>query len=204
MKKIRGKDQVWISLQDAKLSRRHVVELAGQAQMTVMAEFADSSDRILLLTRASNPPRTTTGLRIGSPGFLTATVVIVMILTAVGCAAGAMTERPWLLLVSVVVGFPLIVGSFLWMRAAPRSRRVTWLADRFDGSPSLLIAPAFHGVSPELVAQMAAFFDYYYTAWVRQNNGRLQGMAFVRRNIPAHRGTDTDGRTSNTGDAGQF
>ncbi|WP_340686590.1 hypothetical protein LCL61_10060 [Amycolatopsis coloradensis] len=204
MKKIRGKDRVWISLQDAKLSRRHAVELAGQAQMTVMAEFADSGDRILLLSRASNPPRTTTGLRIGSPGCLTATVVTVMILAAVGCAAGAMTERPWLLLLSVGVGFPLILASFLWTRAAPRSHRVAWLADRFNGSPSLLIAPGVYGVSPELVAQIAAYFDYYYTAWVRQNNGRLQGMAFVRRNISAHRGTETDGRTSDTGDTGRF
>ncbi|MBE1576508.1 hypothetical protein ACFORH_05725 [Amycolatopsis roodepoortensis] len=204
MKKIRGKDRVWISLQDAKLSRRHVVELAGQAQMSVMAEFADSTDRVLLLTRGSNPPRTTTGLRIGSPGFLTATVVTVMILTAIGCGIGAMTERPWLLLSSVIVGLPLVLASVLWTRAAPKSRRVSWLADRFDGSPSLLIGTDAYGVSLELVAQIAAFFDYYYTAWVRQSNGRLQGMAFVKRNIPVHRGTDTHGRTSDTGEAGRF
>lgn len=204
MKKVRGKDRVWISLQDAKLSRRQVAELASQAQMTVTAEFADSTDRILLLTHASNPPRTTSGLRIGSPGFLTATVVTATILAAVGCAAGVMTERPWLLLSSVIIGLPLVLASVLWTRAAPKSRRVSWLADRFDGSPSLLIGTDAYGVSLELVAQIAAHFDYYYTAWVRLNNGRLQGMAFVRRNIPAHRGTDTDGRTSDTGDAGRF
>ncbi|MFK0247460.1 hypothetical protein ACIQUM_22430 [Amycolatopsis azurea] len=199
MKKIKGADQVWISLQEAKLSRQHVAEFANQGRLGVIREFTDSSDRLMLLSRTANPPPLKLrGFRPGTAKFSTAAILTTMALVIGAGVIGAYTDRVWLPIVSLIIGFPLIVFSIRWMRVVPRSTRAHWLAARFDGSRSVQIHPDVFGFTSDLVAQIAAHYGYFYTAWAKKPNGQPIEMVFVRADAGTSDGTSTNDRTSDT------
>lgn len=197
MKKIKGADQVWISLRDAKLSRRQVAEFAEQGRMGVLAEFTDSSDRLMWLGRTPNPrPRKQAVFRPFSSGFSTTIAVTTMALMIAAATVGAYTDHTWLIFVVLVVGLPLMVFSVRWMSVVPRSVRAGWLAARFTGSRSVRVHPDVFGFTSELIAQVAASRGYYYTAWDRKPNGQPTEMVFVRADAGPSGGTGTNARTS--------
>ncbi|RSN23775.1 hypothetical protein DL990_35825 [Amycolatopsis sp. WAC 01416] len=197
MKKINGADQVWISLRDAKLSRRQVAEFADQGRMGVIAEFADSSDRLMHLGRTPNPqPGKRQGFRPYTSGFSTALAVTTMALMIAAGTVGAYTDHTWLIFVVLIIGLPLMVFSVRWMSLVPRSVRARWLAAGFDGSRSVRVHPDVFGFTSELVAQIAASRDYFYTAWDRKPNGQPTEMVFVRADAGTSGGTGMKDRTS--------
>lgn len=203
-KKISGRDRMWISLRDFKLSREHVAEIASRARMTVVAEVADTSDRIMLLAPPGSPPPGSEvakpRFRPGSAGFFTAGIVTTMALAIAGCAVSALTEHIWLTILSAVLGLPLLLLSVYWMRMAPKSVRAGWLASRFNGSRSVQFHPDVFGFTSDLAAQIAASHGYFYTAWARKPNGHPVEMVFVRGAGKSTEGTSTTDRTSENGD----
>ncbi|MFJ4102106.1 hypothetical protein [Amycolatopsis japonica] len=203
MKKINGADQVWISLREAKLSRRQVAEFADQGRMGVIAEFTDSTDRLMHLGRTPNPgPGKRRVFRPYSSGFSTAIAVATMALMIAVATVGAYTDHIWLIFVVLLVGLPLMVFSVRWMSVAPRSVRAGWLATRFDGSRSVHLHPDVFGFTSELVAQVAASRGYYYTAWDRKPNGQPTEMVFVQADAGTSGGTGTNDRTSDEPEGG--
>lgn len=207
-KKLAADDQVWISLRHARLSRDQVIDVAYRNRMGVVAEFADPGDRVLLLggTPGQRPkplPRTVLGVQLGSTGCLTIGILAGLAVSGVGALAGWLTGTDWLLILSVLAAIPLVSAGLLWMHAVPRSSRIAWLTGEFDGSPGIKFHPGTYGLSAELAAQISAAFGYFFTAWLRKPNGQFEAMTFARATHPGPKGTNPDGRTSDTGGPGR-
>jgi len=173
-----GQDQFWASLRRLRLSRADV----AAAGLTVVAEVADPSDRLLLLRRTGLPdeelrPRTA-GRRLG-PGEIQA---IVAVLCVLGIAAatwiGAEHAKMALLLV-IPLGLAVSVGAQFLVRAvAGRSPRLAWLDAPFDGSPQVVV-PSPPSLSHELIGEVASRYGYFYAGPYRSGRNDLSSL-FVK------------------------
>lgn len=154
-----GRDELWVSVRHAKLAPARIVEIAGSAGLLPAAEFADSTDRILLL-RGRSPVRARK-FRMSFAGFLAPAAWIVLcfggsVLTAVLTGDERIAAIGFGL---TVLGVPPLLCV---LRAFPRSTRVGWLAREFNGSAGVTFFSGQFGVSPELVRQIAAFHGYFF------------------------------------------
>ncbi|MFD5248959.1 hypothetical protein ACFWIW_30750 [Amycolatopsis sp. NPDC058340] len=194
LRRIRGENEAWLSLRHVKLARRYVAELAHQNGMVITRELATSADRLLLLRRdPAAPPRHRSGFYPGSSQFPLFTGVLAALLCGVLMLVGKLTPHEWLFYLGVALLLPGIVAAALWIYLVPRSTRVGWLANRFTaGDPAVHVNTIVSGLDPELAAQMAAGFGYFYTAWRRGKYEWQNEIVFVR-------GTRVNERSSDSG-----
>ncbi|WP_410613766.1 hypothetical protein [Amycolatopsis sp. lyj-109] len=164
-----GRDELWVSVRHAKLPPARIAEIAGSEGLHPAAEFADSTDRILLLRRGS--PATSRKFRMSFAGFLVPALWAVLCFGGSAVTAAVTGEER-----IFAIGFSLTllgVPPLLWvLRIFPRSARVGWLAGEFDGSASVTFFSGQFGVSPELIRQIAAFHGYFFRS---QTATRAQG-----------------------------
>ncbi|MGW3996989.1 hypothetical protein ACWEF6_26185 [Amycolatopsis sp. NPDC004772] len=156
---LEGRDELWVSVRHAKLTPARIAEIAGGEGLRPAAEFADRTDRILLLRRGS--PVAARKFRMSFAGFLAPALWAVLCFGG-GIVTGALTGQERLFAISfglTVLGVP----PLLWvLRVFPRSARVGWLAGEFDGSASVTFFSGQFDVSPELIRQIAAFHGYSF------------------------------------------
>ncbi|SFW62177.1 hypothetical protein [Amycolatopsis australiensis] len=173
-----GRDELWVSVRHAKLSPARIAEIAGRDGLVPVAEFADTTDRILLLRRPSAPP-STHRFRMSFVGFLAPAAWIVLCFGGSGLTS-ALTGDPRIF----TIGFGLTVlgvPPLLWvLRAFPRSTRVGWLAGEFTGKPGVTFFSGQFDISPELVRQIAGYHGYFFGS---QTSTRAQGtlVTYVKR-----------------------
>ncbi|WP_086845009.1 hypothetical protein [Amycolatopsis kentuckyensis] len=159
---LEDRDELWVSVRHAQLSPARIAEIAHDEGLLPAAEFADSTDRILLLRRGS--PVRAAKMRMSHAGYLTALAWAVLCLGG-GLFTAALTGAEHLArigLVLTVVGAPPLAWV---LRAFPRSARVGWLAQEFDGSASVTFFSGQFDVSPELIRQIAAFHGYVFRGY---------------------------------------
>jgi hypothetical protein len=173
-----GRDELWVSVRHAKLPPARIAEIAGAEGLLPAAEFADSTDRILLLRRGSPVPARK--FRMSFTGFLAPAGWAALCFVG-GLVTATLTGDERI----AVIGFALtVVGvpPLLWvLRAFPRSTRVGWLAGEFDGSTSVTFFSGQFAVSPELIRQIAAFHGYYFRSQTTTNaQGTLVTYARLR------------------------
>ncbi|MEU0532439.1 hypothetical protein [Amycolatopsis tolypomycina] len=171
-----GRAELWVSVRHAKLAPARIVEIAGGEGLHPVAEFADSTDRILLLR--GNSPVPARKFRMSFAGFLVpAGWAVLCFLGGLGTMALTGDENIF------AIGFGLAVlgvPPLLWvLRIFPRSVRVGWLAGEFDGSAGVTFFSGQFDVSPELTRQIAAFHGYHFRS---QTATRAQGtlVTYVR------------------------
>ncbi|MEQ0565836.1 hypothetical protein ABJI51_42735 [Amycolatopsis sp. NEAU-NG30] len=168
-------DQFWASLRRLRLGRDDVAATAAAAGMTVVAEVADPTDRLLLLRRTGLPdeelrPRTT-GYRVGVVQGVAAVVCVLGV--GVGTWFAAQSGRTWPLLL-IPVALAAVVGVQLLIRAiAGRSPRMPWLDAPFDGSPQVLVPPP-PSLSTELLGEVAARYGYFFGGHHDSGRGNTQ------------------------------
>ncbi|KDN23599.1 hypothetical protein [Amycolatopsis rifamycinica] len=175
---LEGRDELWVSVRHARLTTARIAEIASGEGLRPVAEFADSTDRILLLRRGTAVPARK--IRMSYTGFLAPAVWVLL------CLGGGVI--PALLAGEdriVAIGFFLaVIGvpPLMWvLRIFPRSVRVGWLAGEFDGSAGVTFFSGQFGVSPELVRQIAAFHGYAFRSrTVTQAQGTLVTYARFR------------------------
>jgi hypothetical protein len=167
-----GRDELWVSVRHAKLPPPRIAEIAGSEGLFPAAEFADATDRILLLRRTPPPrPATVRKFRMSFAGFLAPAAWVLLCFGGSGVTT-ALTgdERVF------AMGFGLTVlgvPPLLWvLRAFPRSTRVGWLAGEFTGKNGVTFFSGPFDVSAELVRQIAEFHGYFF---VSQTATRAQG-----------------------------
>jgi hypothetical protein len=181
LNRLDGTDEVWISVRHAKLSTRHITDLAAREGMRVVREYADPADRILLLSRNPEPPRLPLPLPLGRKrfrySFLTWAVPAANFLL---CFAGAFIASaltgydqdeplPTLFFAAaLVLTFPL---SFI-VNVFPRTTKVGWLAKEFNGNGTVQFALSTFGVSEDLAVQIAAHHGYTYSGYT---SSRMRG-----------------------------
>ncbi|MEV6877140.1 hypothetical protein [Amycolatopsis sp. NPDC051128] len=175
-----GRDELWVSVRHAKLPPARIAEIAGSEGLFPAGEFADVTDRILLLRRTSPPrPAAVRKFRMSFAGFIApAAWVFLCFGGSVVTAAITRDERLF------AIGFGLTaLGVFplLWvLRAFPRSTRVGWLAAEFTGRDSVTFFSGQFGVSPELLRQIAEFRGYFFHTQTATNaQGTL--VTYVKR-----------------------
>jgi len=198
LKRIRGKNEAWLSLRDVNLARRFVAELVQQDGMVVTRELVTSVDRLLLVRRdPAAPPAHRSGFHPGSPNFPLFTGLVAGLLCCALILIGNLTPHEWLFYLGAVLLLPTIAAGALWNYLVPRSTRAGWLANRFAaGDPAVQVNSIAYGLDPELVAQMAAGFGYFHTSWIRHKYEWQSEIVFVR-------GTLTNGRSSDPGAIGR-
>ena len=164
-----GRAELWVSVRHAKLTSARIVEIAGGEGLHPVAEFADGTDRILLLR--GNSPVTARKFRMSFAGFFAPAVWAALCLVGgLGTAALTGDERVAAIAFTLTV---LGVPPLLWvLRIFPRSARVGWLAGEFNGSASVTFFSGQFDVSPELIRQIAAFHGYFFRS---QTATRAQG-----------------------------
>jgi hypothetical protein len=164
-----GRDELWVSVRHAKLTPARVAEIAGSEGLRPAAEFADRTDRILLLRRGS--PSAAPKMRMSFAGFFAPALWAVLCFGGSAVTAALTGEER-----IFAIGFALTVlgvPPLLWvLRVFPRSTRVGWLAGEFDGSASVTFFSGQFDVSPELTRQIAAFHGYFFRS---QTATRAQG-----------------------------
>lgn len=167
-----GCDELWVSVRHAKLTPARIAGIAGTEGLLPVAEFADATDRILLLRRPSAPPPVPgRKFRMSFTGFIAPAVWVVLCFGG-SCVTAAITGEERVL----ALGFGLTalgVPPLMWvLRIFPRSARVGWLAKEFTGKNSVAFFSGQFDVSPELVRQIAAFHGYHFRG---QTSTRAQG-----------------------------
>ncbi|WIY05333.1 hypothetical protein QRX60_16345 [Amycolatopsis mongoliensis] len=174
-----GRDELWVSVRHAKLPPARIAELAAGEGLSPVAEFADVTDRILLLRRPSAPRASTPRkFRMSFAGFL-APVAWVLLCFGGSAVTGAITGDTRLLGIGVFLT-ALGVPPLLWvLRVFPRSTRVGWLAKEFTGKTSVSFFTGQFDVSPELLRQIAGYHGYVFRS---QTRTRAQGtlVTYVR------------------------
>ncbi|MFG1638947.1 hypothetical protein ACGFMK_01535 [Amycolatopsis sp. NPDC049252] len=174
------RDELWLSVRHAKLPPSRITEIAGREGLFPAGEFADSTDRLLLLRRepaAPLPPGRR--FRMSFVGFLAPAAWVLLCVGGSGVTE-AITGDTRLF----AIGFPLAVAGIVplaWvLRIFPRSTRVAWLAKEFTGRAGVTFFSGPFGVSPELVRQIAASRGYVFGT---QTATRAQGalVTYVRR-----------------------
>lgn len=175
-----GRDELWVSVRHAKLPPARITEIAGGEGLLPAAEFADTTDRILVLRRPSAPPPPTgRKFRMSFVGFLAPVAWILLCFGGSGLTAAITGETR-----IFAIGFGLTVlgvPPLLWvLRVFPRSARVEWLAKEFTGKAGVTFFSGQFDVSPELVRQIADFHGYFFGG---QTSTRAQGtlVTYVRR-----------------------
>ncbi|MFD9962016.1 hypothetical protein [Amycolatopsis sp. NPDC058986] len=176
-----GEDTVWISVRQARMSRQHVVDVARSEGMHVAADVADETDRILLLKRDRPSGRVTWEAR-----FLRWMVRGYVRYVGIGLIA-AMTGTIWIL--SRFTGDSILWFLFVPLLAVvlggaaltvfPRSSRVSWLAAKFDGSPSVQLFQSSYRLSHDLICEIAALHGYFF-AGIMSTDRRYATMMFWR------------------------
>ncbi|MEV7096071.1 hypothetical protein AB0M80_24795 [Amycolatopsis sp. NPDC051045] len=153
-----GRDELWVSVRHAKLTPARIVDIASSEGLSPVAEFADRTDRILLLRH--DAPVTARKFRMSLAGFLAPAVWAVLCFGGSALTAAITGEVR-----IFAIGFGLTVlgvPPLLWvLRAFPRSTRVGWLAGEFNGNASVTFFSGQFDVSPELVRQIAGFHGYF-------------------------------------------
>ncbi|WP_410669727.1 hypothetical protein [Amycolatopsis sp. cmx-4-68] len=157
-----GRDELWVSVRHAKLPPARIAEIAGSEGLVPAAEFADPTDRIVLLRRPSAPPPAAgRKFRMSFAGFIAPAVWVLLCFGGSGVTAAVTGDERLLAL-----GFGLTVlgvPPLLWvLRVFPRSTRVGWLAKEFTGKNSVAFFSGQFDVSGELVRQIAAFHGYHF------------------------------------------
>lgn len=162
-----GRDELWVSVRHAKLSPPRIIEIAGGEGLVPAAEFADATDRVLLLRRPSAPP-VRRRFRMSFAGFLAPAAWVVLCFGG-SALTSALTDDPRIF----AIGFGLTVlgvPPLLWvLRVFPRSTRVGWLAGEFNGGNSVTFFSGQFDVSPELIGQIAHFHGYFFGSQTRTN-----------------------------------
>ncbi|MDQ7806053.1 hypothetical protein Q5425_20115 [Amycolatopsis sp. A133] len=173
-----GRDELWVSVRHAKLTPARIAEIANGEGLHPVAEFTDTTDRVLLLR--SGPPVPARKFRMSLTGFIAPAVWVVLCFGgSVVTAAISGDQR------IAAIGFGLTalgVPPLLWvLRAFPRSTRVGWLAQEFNGNASVTFFSGQFGVSPELIRQIAAFHGYFFRRQAATNaQGALVTYARLR------------------------
>lgn len=164
-KLLAGEEQFWASLRRLRLSRADVGAVAAAAGMSVVAEVADPSDRLLLLRRAGLPdeelrPRTrprNTGKHVmyAATGLFAASIAAMTIW-------GRLTHQALgpVLLVSAA-GAVWLIAVFGVRLAAGRSPRLDWLDAPFAGGPQVPV-PSPPSLSTEMLGEVASLYGYFY------------------------------------------
>ncbi|WP_410564308.1 hypothetical protein [Amycolatopsis sp. cmx-4-61] len=157
-------EQFWASSRRLRLGRDDIGKAAAAAGMTVVAETADVTDRLLLLRRTGLPdeelrPRAA-GRRPGLGTMQGLAAGLGLAAVVVGAWFAATAERTWPVLllpvaVVAVVALPLLVRAI-----AGRSPRMPWLDEPFDGSPQVIVVPP-PSVSAELLGEVASCYGYF-------------------------------------------
>lgn len=164
-KLLAGQPQFWASSRRLRLSRADIGAVAAAAGMTVAAEVADSTDRLLLLRGTGLPAEELRPRTIGRRPSLGQ----VQTLVAVACVAGigvgmyfaAMAGNKWPLLF-IVLSFAVMAGVVGLIRGiAGRSPRMPWLDAQFNGGHQVVVAPP-PSVSTELLGEVASLYGYFY------------------------------------------
>ncbi|GHF97443.1 MULTISPECIES: hypothetical protein [Amycolatopsis] len=180
-----GRAELWVSVRHAKLTPARIAEIAGGEGLHPVAEFADSTDRILLLRGRSPVPARK--FRMSFAGFLVPAVWAVLCFGG-GAVTALFTGEQRIF----AIGFGLTalgVPPLLWvLRIFPRSARVGWLAGEFDGSASVTFFSGQFDVSPELVRQIAAFHGYFFRS---QTATQAQGALVTYARLPQNAMTST-------------
>ncbi|WP_285476832.1 hypothetical protein [Amycolatopsis sp. NBRC 101858] len=164
-KLLAGQEQFWASTRRLRLGRADVGAVAAAAGMTVVAEAADPTDRLLLLRRSGLPDeelRSRTRQRItraqvwaGVGGLFAACAVAALVW-------GRLTDRALgpLLLVFGAAASLLVTGVAMRV-VAGRSPRLPWLDAQFDGRSHAAV-PYPVSLSTELLAEVASRYGYFY------------------------------------------
>ncbi|WP_240521770.1 hypothetical protein [Amycolatopsis vastitatis] len=156
-----GRAELWVSVREAKLTPARIAEIAGGEGLVPVAEFADTTDRIVLLRRDPPPPVTGRRFRMSFAGFLAPAAWILLCFGGSGLTT-AITGDERVFAIGFALTF-LGVPPLLWvLRIFPRSVRVGWLAGEFTGRDTVRFFSGQFDVSPELVRQIAAFHGYFY------------------------------------------
>ncbi|MGW4520334.1 hypothetical protein [Amycolatopsis sp. NPDC004378] len=160
-----GQDQFWASSRRLRLGRADVGAVAAAAGLAVVAEVADSTDRLWLLRRPTLPaeelrPRTH-GPRFGFAAVQGLVAFVALLAVVAGTWFASTSEHKWpLLLVPVGVVVPL--GAIFVVRAvAGRSPRMPWLDEEFTGGWQVVVPPP-PSVSTELLGEVASLYGYFY------------------------------------------
>jgi hypothetical protein len=168
-----GQPQFWASSRRLRLGRADIGAVAAAAGLTVAAEVADSTDRLLLLRHPGLPaeelrPRTTArGLGLGGVQGLVAVLCVAGV--GVGTWFAATSEQKWPLLL-IPAGLAGTLGAQLLIRAiAGRSPRMPWLDEPFDGGHQVVVAPP-PSLSTELHGEVASLYGYFYAG--QHHSGR--------------------------------
>ncbi|MDS0133372.1 MULTISPECIES: hypothetical protein [unclassified Amycolatopsis] len=181
-----GEDQFWAGSRRLRLGRDDIGKAAAAAGMTVVAEVADSTDRLLLLRRTGLPdeelrPRTAKrGLNLGLIQGLA--LVVCLAGTATGAWFATTTERTWPVLLIPVFLIAAVAAPFLIRAVAGRSPRVPWLDEPFDGSPQVLVSPP-PSLSVELLGEVASLHGYFYAGQYGYGSGRDMLFRKTRRGL---------------------
>ncbi len=172
--RISGEDDVWISVREAKLPSRRIAEIAAQEGLAVAMEFADTTDRVLRLSRGK--PERKRRFRMS---FLNYVLPAAWILC---CAIPGVVLYSEDRIVAVLFGLGLLLtpAMFRVLRVFPRSTRVGWLAREFNGADGVTFFVGPYGISPALTVQIAEAHGYFFGT---QSSTRAQGVfvTFVRR-----------------------
>lgn len=163
-----GSDHVWISLKHANLSARRVAEIAGTEGLRVAADFADRSDRILLLSRKPPPrlplpPPTGLWFRYSWLNYLAPVVVFVLFGISgvvVGLPVDFESPLAGLLFLAAFAG---AVPAAFTTSLFPRTARVGWLAREFNGSPLVEFPLRAYQVSMDLATKIAWYHGYVFS-----------------------------------------
>ncbi|WP_329054733.1 hypothetical protein OG738_15880 [Amycolatopsis sp. NBC_01488] len=175
-----GRDELWVSVRHAKLPPDRIAAIAGPEGLVPVAEFADPSDRIVLLRRPTAPPPAPgRKFRMSFVGFLAPAAWVVLCFGG-GCLTAVLTGENRLF--GIAFGLTVLgVPPLLWvLRVFPRSTRVGWLAREFTGKDGVTFFSGQFDVSPGLVRQIAGYHGYFFGS---QTYTRAQGtlVTYVRQ-----------------------
>jgi hypothetical protein len=175
-----GRDELWVSVRHAKLPPARIAEIAGGEGLVPAGEFTDATDRIVLLRRdPTAPPPGGRRFRMSFIGFLAPAAWLVLCVGGSGLTTALTGDAR-----TMGLGVGLAVLGLLpmaWvLRIFPRSTRIGWLAQEFNGKAGVTFFSGQFGVSAELIGQIAASRGYFFGT---QTATGAQGVlvTYVRR-----------------------
>ncbi|WP_158881846.1 hypothetical protein [Amycolatopsis anabasis] len=185
LNRINSGDQIWVSLREARLSRRTIEAIVTRHDRRISWMLGDETDQMLLVGKGTAPshglttPRT--GLRQIRPTVWQWIAMGVFGLASLGAAITYQILQHGLeaaFCYGCATLFPVLFASSI--RLYPRSRRFELLTQEFNGPQFVKVRFFTYGISRSLMIQAADAYGYA-TRDELVEQGQTTGLTFVRK-----------------------